>query len=132
MLSHPAMLTLAETGWQPVLSVLSLLVGIGALVVTVLKHLDGKTAKARDDQEAERQKRADDRHGVLVEKLDMAHERVTQTKAAVEAFRADVAVEIASLHQADARLALDLERRVAPIEGKLGIGRARQTTEGGN
>jgi hypothetical protein len=117
MQSHPIMLTLAEgLEGSMLLAIVSVCVGLGGIVLTIVSRLSDKSEKARDEL-------ARERHGEVCQKIELAHERVTETKKAVQDFRGEVAVEIAALHRADAAIALDLERRVAPIEGKLGLGR---------
>jgi hypothetical protein len=126
----PAILTLASAvEWPHVFAFMSLLVALASIAVAVLKLLDGRLAKAREATEAEREKRAEDRHGELCGKIEIAHTRVTETKKAIEEFRGEASREFAALHRRDAELALDLERRVAPIEGKLGIGRVGGVAE---
>lgn len=119
-LAAPAILTLAEgVEASTLLSIVSALVGLAAILQTILSRLAGRAEKARD-------RLAESRHGELCGKIELAHERVTETKKTVEGFRDESRREFAALHAADARLALDLERRVGPIEGKLGIGRVAE------
>lgn len=105
----------------------------GSLVVAGLALAWSIWQKLTDRAQAQRDRLAEERHGVVVERLDGVNRRIDETNATARAFHGEVSREIASLHRADAQLALDLERRVAPIEGKLGIGRAaeRGRAEGG-
>lgn len=117
MLTPAATLTLAtDTTLSAVVSVLSVCVALAGIVLVIIHRL-------KDRADMEREKRADERHGVLVEKLTETNTAVTETQKTVATFRGEVSTEIAALHRADSALALDLERRVAPIEGRLGIGR---------
>lgn len=117
MLTHAAILTLAQgVEGSTLLAIVSVCVGLGGIVLTIINRISDRSEKARDQL-------ARERHGELCGKVDLAHNRVTETKRTVEELRDESRLEFKALHARDAQLALDLERRVAPIEGHLGLGR---------